>query len=100
MPGALRAQLRQGRVQAPRDSPMEHTAEGGQLGPGQEVRGNQLETTSGQCPILSLSPLLAVLIPACASSSPTFLMMYSAYESNKHPTRYRQPWLPVLPQRI
>ena len=59
MPGALRAQLRQGRVQAPRDSPMEHTAEGGQLGPGQEVRGNQLEPTSGQCPILSLSPLLA-----------------------------------------
>ena len=59
MPGALRAQLRQGRVPATRDSPMEHTAEGGQLGPGQEVRGNQLETTSGQCPILSLSPLLA-----------------------------------------
>ena len=42
MPGALRGQLRQGRVQAPRDSPLEHTAEGGQLGPGQGVRGNQL----------------------------------------------------------
>src|SRR5574337_256053 len=27
--------------------------------------------------------LLAVLIPACVSSSPTFLMMYSAYKLNK-----------------
>ena len=27
--------------------------------------------------------LLAVLIPACASSSPTFYMMYSAYKLNK-----------------
>ena len=27
--------------------------------------------------------LLAVLIPACASSSPAFLMMYSAYKLNK-----------------
>jgi len=25
----------------------------------------------------------AILIPACASSSPAFLMMYSAYELNK-----------------
>ena len=27
--------------------------------------------------------LLAILVPACASSSPAFLMMYSAYELNK-----------------
>ena len=27
--------------------------------------------------------LLAVLIPACASSSPAFLVMYSAYKLNK-----------------
>ena len=27
--------------------------------------------------------LLAILIPACASYSPTFLMMYSAYKLNK-----------------
>ncbi|CAI9180876.1 unnamed protein product [Rangifer tarandus platyrhynchus] len=27
--------------------------------------------------------LPAILIPACASSSPTFLMMYSAYKLNK-----------------
>ena len=27
--------------------------------------------------------LLAILIPACASSSPEFLMMYSAYKLNK-----------------
>ena len=27
--------------------------------------------------------LLAILIPACASSSPGFLMMYSAYKLNK-----------------
>ena len=28
--------------------------------------------------------LLAILIPACASSSPAFLRMYSAYKLNKH----------------
>ena len=28
--------------------------------------------------------LLAILIPACASSSLAFLMMYSAYKLNKH----------------
>ena len=27
--------------------------------------------------------LMAILIPACASSSPAFLMMYSAYKVNK-----------------
>ena len=30
-----------------------------------------------------LTFLLAILIPACASSSPAFLMMYSAYKLNK-----------------
>ena len=29
--------------------------------------------------------LPAILIPACVSSSPAFLMMYSAYKLNKHP---------------
>ena len=32
--------------------------------------------------------LLAILIPTCASSSPVFLMMYSAYKLNKHVTIY------------
>ena len=32
---------------------------------------------------LRLLILLAILIPACASSSPAFLMMYSAYKLNK-----------------
>ena len=27
--------------------------------------------------------LMAILIPACASSNPVFLMMYSAYKLNK-----------------
>ena len=27
--------------------------------------------------------LLAILVPACVSSSPAFLMMYSAYKLNK-----------------
>ena len=35
--------------------------------------------------------LLAILIPACASSSPAFLMMYSAYKLNKQGDN-RQPW--------
>ena len=35
--------------------------------------------------------LLAVLIPACASSSPVFLMMYSAYKLNKQGNNI-QPW--------
>ena len=38
--------------------------------------------------------LLAILIPACASSSPAFLIMYSAYKLNKLNT---QPWhIPFL----
>ena len=32
--------------------------------------------------------LLAILIPACASSSPAFLMMYSAYKLNSRVTIY------------
>ena len=35
--------------------------------------------------------LLAILIPACASSSPTFFMMYSAYKLNKQDDNI-QPW--------
>ena len=31
-----------------------------------------------------LMVLPAILSPACASSSPAFLMMYSAYKLNKH----------------
>ena len=35
--------------------------------------------------------LVAILIPACASSSPAFLMMYSAYKLNKQGDDI-QPW--------
>ena len=35
--------------------------------------------------------LLAILIPVCASSSPAFLMMYSAYKLNKQGDNI-QPW--------
>ena len=40
--------------------------------------------------------LLAILIPACASSSPGFLMMYSAYKLNKQGENI-QPWLTPFP---
>ena len=40
--------------------------------------------------------LLAVLIPACASSSPAFLMMYSAYKLNKQGDSI-QPWRTPFP---
>ena len=36
--------------------------------------------------------LLAILIPVCVSSSPAFLMMYSAYKLNKQGDNI-QPWL-------
>ena len=36
--------------------------------------------------------LPAILVPACASSSPTFLMMYSAYKLNKQGDNI-QPWI-------
>ena len=39
--------------------------------------------------------LPAILIPACASSSPAFLMMYSAYKLNKQGDNI-QPWCKVL----
>ena len=41
--------------------------------------------------------LLAVLIPVCASSSPAFLMMYSAYKLNKQGDNI-QPWLTRAPR--
>ena len=40
--------------------------------------------------------LLAILIPACASSSPAFLMMYFAYKLNKHGDNI-QPWHTPFP---
>ena len=40
--------------------------------------------------------LLAILIPACASSSPAFLMMYSAYKLSKLGDNI-QPWHTPLP---
>ena len=40
--------------------------------------------------------LLAILIPACASSSPAFLMMYSAYKLNKQGDNV-QPWRTPFP---
>ena len=39
---------------------------------------------------------LAFLIPGCASSSPVFLMMYSAYKLNK-PGDNTQPWCTPFP---
>ena len=40
--------------------------------------------------------LLAILIPACASSSPAFCMMYSAYKLNKQGDNI-QPWCTPFP---
>ena len=40
--------------------------------------------------------LLAILIPACASSSPAFLMMYSVYKLNKQGDSI-QPWRTPFP---
>ena len=40
--------------------------------------------------------LPAILIPACASSSPAFLMMYSAYKLNKQGENI-QPWRTPFP---
>ena len=40
--------------------------------------------------------LLAILIPACASSRPAFLMMYSAYKLNKQGDSI-QPWRTPFP---
>ena len=40
--------------------------------------------------------LPAILIPACASSSPAFLMMYSAYKLNKQGGKI-QPWCTPFP---
>ena len=40
--------------------------------------------------------LLAILIPTCASSSPAFLMMYSAYKLNKQCDNI-QPWWTPFP---
>ena len=42
--------------------------------------------------------LLAILIPACGSSSPVFLMMYSAYKLNKQGDNI-QPWHTPFPIR-
>ena len=40
--------------------------------------------------------LPAILIPACGSTSPAFLMMYSAYKLNKQSDNI-QPWRPPFP---
>ena len=40
--------------------------------------------------------LPAILIPACVSSSPAFLMMYSAYKLNKQVIIYSLNILPFL----
>ena len=46
----------------------------------------------------SLIFLLAILIPACASSSPAFLIMYSAYKLNKQGENI-QPWRTPFPMK-
>ena len=54
----------------------------------------------GYCYFSLFSP--AILIPACASSSPGFLMMYSAYKLNKQGDNM-QPWrtpFPILNQSV
>ena len=43
--------------------------------------------------------LLAILIPACDSSSPVFLVMYSAYKLNKHSDNM-QPCHTPFPNRL
>ena len=43
-----------------------------------------------------LTLLLAILIPACGSSSPTFHIMYSAYKLNKQGDN-KQPWRTPFP---
>ena len=45
---------------------------------------------------LSSSQMLAILIPACASSSLAFHMIYSAYKLNKHDDN-TQPWHTPFP---
>ena len=40
--------------------------------------------------------LLAILIPACDSSSPAFLMMYSAYKLNNQGDNIQTWWTPFL----
>ena len=74
-----------------------------------QVRNQQLEPDMGQrtgsksgkgvcpscilssclCKVIDISP--SILIPACASSSPAFHMMYSAYKLNKQGCNI-QPW--------
>ena len=44
--------------------------------------------------VIDISP--AILIPACAPSSPAFLMMYSAYKLNKQGENI-QPWHTLFP---
>ena len=43
--------------------------------------------------------LAAILIPACASSSPAFLLMYSAYKLNKQGDNI-QPWRTIWNQSV
>jgi len=80
--------------------------------PGRSNRGQQWETLrrmgrEGVNPLQSgehlpspglwlLICLLAILIPACASSSPAVLMMYSAYKLNKQGDNI-QPWQTPFP---
>ena len=40
---------------------------------------------------------LAILVPACALSSPSFLLMYSAYKLNKQGDYNIQPWYTSFP---
>ena len=44
---------------------------------------DSMDMSLGELRELVMVFLPAVLIPACASSSPAFLMMYSAYKLNK-----------------
>ena len=67
-------------------------------------KGSSLKSSSSLSAIRVMSSaylslfmfLLAILIPACASSSPAFHMMYSAYELNKQGDNI-QPWCTPFP---
>ena len=61
-------------------------------------KGNQSWIFIGRTDAEAETPVLflAILIPACASSSPAFLMMYSSYKLNKQGDNM-QPWHTPFP---
>ena len=62
----------------------------------EKTRRSQFGMRSNQHILRLLIFLPAILIPACASSSPAFLMMYSTYKLNKQGDNI-QPWRTPFP---